>query len=142
MKKKPDISRAFCGPSQSHQEQLVGWPKKTWGRTPTPKVKLEKPEYEDMGLFTDTVRKLDEKDAELAEAYERIRNLEIALKAARADKFKAMAGRGHQYVGQESRISHNDLNVLSESDVEELFKQHAEEQAAKPKKRWWEFFKR
>lgn len=94
-----------------------------------------------MSLFADTLRKLEEKETELAMAAERIRNLEIALKAARADKYKAQTGKGHPYIGQEARFGHNDLNTLSESDVEQLFEQHKEEQASKPAKKWWEFFK-
>src|SRR4051812_15659502 len=104
----------------------VGWPKKMWGRKPTPKIKPEKAEYEDMSLFSETLRKLEEKDTELAVAHERIRNLEIALKAARQDKTRAMAGRG-QLIGMEARAAHNDLNSLSESDVKQLFDQHREE---------------
>lgn len=104
----------------------MGWPKKMWGRKPTPKFKPEKPEFEDMGLFADTLRKLEEKEAALVVAAERIRNLEIALKAARADKYRAQAGRGHPYIGQEARIAHGGLNTLSEEDEKELFKMHRE----------------
>lgn len=101
----------------------MGWPKKMWGRKPTPKIKPEKPEFEDMSLFTDTLRKLGEKESELAAAHERIRNLEIALKAARADRFNAMKGRGHPHIGFEARAAHNDLNTLSKDEEEALFRQ-------------------
>lgn len=105
----------------------MGWPKKMWGRTPTPKIKPEKPEFEDMGLFADTLRKLEEKEAELAVAHDRIRNLEIALKAARADRFNAMKGRGHPHIGFEARVAHGDLNTLSAEDEEALFRQLKED---------------
>lgn len=104
-----------------------------------PLYKVPKPEGEDMGLFNKTIGKVAELEAELAAAHERIRNLEIALKAALADKRKAMYRHGRPFESLTERLQRHDLNTLSESDVEQLFEHHAEENA-KPKKKWWEFF--
>lgn len=107
----------------------MGWPKKMWGRKPTPKMKPEKPEFKDMSLFTDTLRKLEEKETELAAAHERIRNLEIALNAALRDKRMAVVGRGPngwRGTGAPVATPKHELNTLSEADEQELFKMHHE----------------
>lgn len=94
---------------------------------------------EAVSLFNQTVRRVHELEEELKEAHERIRNLEIALKAARHDKRQAMYGRG-QMIGYEARAAHNELNTLSQNDVEQLFQLHAAERA-QPEKKWWQFWK-
>lgn len=96
---------------------------------------------EAVSLFNQTVRRVHELETELAAAHERIRNLEIALKAAQRDKRNAMYGRG-QLIGLEARAAHNELNTLSEDDVKKMFRQHEEERAAKLAKKWWQFFQR
>lgn len=94
-----------------------------------------------VSLFTETVNRVAALETELAAAHERIRNLEIALKAALADKRKAMYRHGRPFESLTERLQHHDLNTLSEDDVDELFQQHAEENAPPPKK-WWQFFRR
>lgn len=91
-----------------------------------------------MSLFNETVQKVSKLEAELDIAHQRIRSLEIALKAARADKINMWRGRWSK-PSQELHLAHNDLNALSEKDVEELFRQHRTEQT--PHRKWWQFWK-
>lgn len=126
------------------------WPRyskeQAWARSgktrkmPTPKIKPPKPEFEDMSLFNETTRKLSEKEAELEVAHERIRNLEVALKAARGDKLRAVGASGYTTRDATRGTPAHDLNTLSEGDVTEMFKQHRQEAATKRK--WWQLFRR
>lgn len=97
-----------------------------------------------VSLFNETVRKVSELESELAASYERIRNLEIALKAARQDKMRAIwRGRSAtSFPMLASKETIQDLNSLSDGDVEELFRQHAAQNGpqAAPKK-WWQFWR-
>lgn len=93
-----------------------------------------------MSLFAETVRKLEEAEASLIVQHERIKNLEAALKAARADKLRANGASGYVSRDFTRGTPAHDLNTLSADDVETMFKHHSAE--VKSKRKWWEFFKR
>lgn len=75
-----------------------------------------------MSLFTETVNRVSELEAELEVAHERIRNLEIALKAARRDKMRALEGRGYSAMSFPTANVRENLNALSAQDEEALFR--------------------
>lgn len=89
-----------------------------------------------MSLFTEAIQRADKLEEELKLARERIRNLEIALTAARRDK---VAHPVYRTPAQNFMIRGpaSDLNSLSPDDVNEMFRHHKIE---RPKKKWWQFF--
>lgn len=97
-----------------------------------------------MSLFNQTVRRVSELESELATAHERIRNLEVALKAARVDRARAIGYHPRPMETESAKLTRHGLNTLSEADVEEMFRQRAEDRKiqAEEKKPWWQFFQR
>lgn len=92
-----------------------------------------------VSLFTEAVQRADRLEEELKAAHVRIRDLEIALTAARRDKLRAVGASGYTTRDATRGTPAHDLNTLSEDDVTEMFRQHREEAA--PKRKWWQFFK-
>lgn len=92
-----------------------------------------------VSLFTEAIQRAAKLEEELKAAHERIRNLEIALTAARRDKVTHPA---YRTPAQSFAIRgpETDLNTLSEDDVRVLFREHKQEAATKPK--WWQLFSR
>lgn len=88
-----------------------------------------------MSLFNETVARAARAEKALDLANERIANLEIALKAAMRDKLNSgpYYGKRNDYEreipGKRVTSNHNELNTLSDSDVEEMFKAKMAEQA-------------
>lgn len=72
-----------------------------------------------MSLFNQTVARVAELERALAASEERCRNLEIALKAARTDKYRSTNWRSE--TPPNVSASAHDLNTLSDDDVEAMF---------------------
>lgn len=89
-----------------------------------------------MSLFNETVARAARAEQALDDAQKRIANLEIALKTAHGAQVRLSEARygkrdysEREIPGKRVTSNHNELNTLSERDVEEMFKAKMAEQA-------------
>jgi hypothetical protein len=76
-----------------------------------------------MSLFTETVNRVAELEAELAAEKERCRNLEIMFKAERTAKLRALGWPSEDAPNARAQRNYNPLNSVSAEDTEKQMAQ-------------------